>query len=357
MLIVRANDIYNHSKPIELVDLDICPFTKFCHRNATAVLKEDLVPCCTPCSCSDNCWEQGNCCPDKDIIGHRVPELECVLTMVKETEPAGRIAYNGYTYGIKRYRIVTSCPNEEKNKTLVEKCASHNKTSILDYTWVTDESTGRIYQNEHCARCHAVDRYFKWQIRTTYSPALLANFSSLPNIIHSRHCELMVELPDDKVHLADKYRCYKADRAECNITGLWRDYDASVDLACRTYSSPIVTYIQKSLMYKNIYCYYCNGLKGQQFAQSCPNLSDGRNGILSKSFSALIDFTERQPSGVASLCSQNEIFDILILSMINHAPIQKILTDGVQLFLVDEGREDPNTTIRGPSPVYQRNVI
>ena len=158
---------------------------------------------------------------------------------------------------------------------------------------------------------------------------MLTNLSSLPNSIHSRHCELFVELPDDKVHSADNYRCYKADRAECNITGLWRDYDASVDLACRTYVSPIVTYIQKSLMYKNIYCYYCNGLEGQQFAQSCPDLSDERNGILSKSFSALIDFTERQPSGVASLCSQNEIFDIFIVSMINHAPIQKILTDGV----------------------------
>ena len=314
LLIVRANDICNHSKPVELVDLDICPFTNFCHRNATAVLKEDMVPCCTPCSCSDNCWEQGNCCPDKDIIGHHVPDLECVLTMVKESEPAGRIAYNGYKYGIKRYRIVTSCPKEEYNKTLVEKCAGHNKTSILDYTWVTDESTGRIYQNE---QCHAVDRYFKWQIRTTYSPALLANPSSLPNSIHSRHCELFVELPDDKVHSADNYRCYKADRAECNITGLWRDYDASVDLACRTYSSPIIDYFPKSLVYKNIFWYYCNGLKAQQFTQSCPDLSEGGKGASTKSFSALIDFTERQPSGVASVCSQHEIFDEFIVSIIN----------------------------------------
>ena len=44
LLIARANVIYNHSKPVELVDLDICPFNNFCHRNATAVLKEDMVP-------------------------------------------------------------------------------------------------------------------------------------------------------------------------------------------------------------------------------------------------------------------------------------------------------------------------
>ena len=318
LLIVRANSIYNHSKPIELVDLDICPFTNFCHRNATAVLNaKDMVPCCTPCSCSDNCWEQGNCCPDKEIIGHGLSELECVLTMVKGARSVGKLAYNGYSHGIPRYRIVTSCPNEENNKTLVDKCASENKTTIHDYTWVTDESTGRIYQNEYCTRCHNVDSYFKWQIRTTYSPALLANFSSLPNSIHSRHCELFVEPPDDKVHLADKYRCYKADRAECNITGLWRDYDASVDLACRTYSSLIIDYFPKSLVYKNIFCYYCNGLEAQQFTQSCPDLSEGGKGASIKSFSALIDFTERQPSGVAPVCSQHEIFDEFIVSIIN----------------------------------------
>ena len=32
-----------------------------------------------------------------------------------------------------------------------------------------------------------------------------------------------------------------------------------------------------------------------------------------------------------------------------HARIQKYLSEGVQLFLIDEGREDPNITISGPS--------
>ena len=45
--------------------------------------------------------------------------------------------------------------------------------------------------------------------------------------------------------------------------------------------------------------------------------------------------------------------------------IQKFLSEGVQLcqrfifilFIVDEGREDPNTTISGSSLVRQRNAI
>ena len=42
----------------------------------------------------------------------------------------------------------------------------------------------------------------------------------------------------------------------------------------------------------------------------------------------------------------------------NHARIEKVLSDGVQLFtLVDERREDPNTTISGPSLARQQNAI
>ena len=38
-----------------------------------------------------------------------------------------------------------------------------------------------------------------------------------------------------------------------------------------------------------------------------------------------------------------------------HARIQKVLSEGVQ-FLVDEGKEDPNTTKSGPSSIKLRLV-
>ena len=44
----------------------------------------------------------------------------------------------------------------------------------------------------------------------------------------------------------------------------------------------------------------------------------------------------------------------------DHARIHKVLTEGSTFdnvsFLVVEGREDPNTTISGPSSVRQRNL-
>ena len=43
-----------------------------------------------------------------------------------------------------------------------------------------------------------------------------------------------------------------------------------------------------------------------------------------------------------------------------HARIQKVLSEGSKFdnfFIVDEGIEDPNTTINVPSSVRQRNAI
>ena len=109
-------------------------------------------------------------------------------------------------------------------------------------------------------------------------------------LIFAPYCELIVELPEDRMHSADNYRCYRANRAECNITGRWKDYDSDVELACRTYVSPIVDYSPFSMVYKNVYCYYCNGFKAQQFTHLCPDLYKGQRSNLRTSFSALIDF-------------------------------------------------------------------
>ncbi|XP_060573214.1 uncharacterized protein LOC132731112 isoform X2 [Ruditapes philippinarum] len=52
-------------------------------------------------------------------------------------------------------------------------------------------------------------------------------------------------------------RCHSYDYLQtvqisrCNVTGLWRQYDADIDWACRNFITPYKTF-------KNIYCYICN---------------------------------------------------------------------------------------------------
>ena len=62
---------------------------------------------------------------------------------------------------------------------------------------------------------------------------------------------------------------------------------------------------------------------------------------------------------IAIRCKNNETLQQTWWQL-NHARIQKILSEGVQLlrfFLVDESWEDPNTTLCGPSSARQRNAI
>ena len=51
------------------------------------------------------------------------------------------------------------------------------------------------------------------------------------------------------------------------------------------------------------------------------------------------------------------IFSRVLRSAILHARIQNILSNCANVFLVDKGREDPNTTISGPSSARQWNAI
>ena len=52
---------------IERLPTEYCPFTKYCQTNATYTLQgENQTACCQACSCEEDCWERGTCCPDKN---------------------------------------------------------------------------------------------------------------------------------------------------------------------------------------------------------------------------------------------------------------------------------------------------
>ena len=46
-----------------------------------------------------------------------------------------------------------------------------------------------------------------------------------------------------------------------------------------------------------------------------------------------------------------------VFEQYEHARIQKVLSEGSNFFLVDDGREDPKTTKSGPSSARHRNAV
>ena len=304
---------------------DLCPYTDYCTRNATQSLEDvSKSPCCTYCSCADNCWERGNCCVDKQNLIVKQPLESCVEVLLKNS------------YGLKpsnlpRYYVIQSCPTPDD--LLVDKCSGKHQQSLEDFIWATDERTNKIYNNKYCAECHGLVNYTYWQLATDCIDPMNGQTSradAINRIIDS--CSLTV-LPPKSIDVRSN-RCLVPNFSTCNATGKWRTtYGKALETACNNFSQ---IYIRETKTFtdhfKNVYCFLCSVEPRDQIVQdTCMSwrLND-RVGVSGKAtlygFTAILDFTtiEREKdkltdsvSGQGPVCASDEIqdpFQVYILS-------------------------------------------
>ena len=285
----------------------VCPYTNFCYVNATEVLEDttDRVPCCAPCSCEDTCWELGNCCPDKHHI--KTPDATCDDSMTKTSATA---LYR------RRYFVVGDCPAATKNATLVERCKLRNKSSIEDYMWVSDKTTGKIFGNKYCALCNGVPESSSWRMRTTCTGILTVPISeAVEYILSNSSCGIINESPERLIDETNKYACHLPQYTKCNQTGAWGQYVENIDIACNAFTSVFLHYkdLNQGVAYKNMFCYVCNTGTNQPTLCSKPNRPD-RISSTGISFSALLQLTsltesEKTSNTVERGCGIGEIMD------------------------------------------------
>ena len=319
---------------------DICPYNDFCHVNAVEEFNHSTkIPCCMPCSCSRDCSILGTCCPDLDVQHMDLPITKCKLTLVKGA-PVDDKAYDGILKGIRRYRIVDDCPSEEQNTSVIDHCKKIIAESADDYVWVSDTVTGVIYQNRFCALCNHVTSFTQWRTRTTFSPDLLSNISSLSGIISGiikdDGLDLITEVPDNERDRSKLYRCFLPKYSTCNQTGHWRQYDVYTETACESHTSPMFQESPFSLItYKNVYCFLCNVRDLNRMSTECRRY-DADRAVLSANFSAIIDFT-RKTQGLQSTdqspCQVDEVYDnLLVFILLYHSTLLRILIN-ISLFV------------------------
>ena len=296
----------------------LCPYTDFCLTKASKdynYAARNHAPCCSECSCTDDCIETNSCCPDKTMVSHNSTDLVCKNTMVKKRgglKDHGN--YDGYVDGIKRFLITDNCPASEQDKIIQHKCLGTDKTTLDDYVWVSDAATGRIYQNYHCAQCHGIKtRKKNWNIRTLCSRITDYSFHNITETLFSEECNIINEVSEELATEAEEYRCYTPTITVCNQTGQWQQYDAAVDEACKRNTVPffqIDENLFKMVIYNNLFCYVCNTDAIDNADMVCPSITADTR-ISQTSFSALIDFTEGQEHTklAASACDINQIYD------------------------------------------------
>ena len=301
----RQNIVYAIGK-------SLCPYNDFCRRQKEFLPFPDH-PCCEDCSCEDNCWETKTCCPDKEIMETRDPVQNCHASIVKKRNKS--TLYNGLFYGIEAYRIIDNCPESEQNVTVINKCALLDIDHISDYNWVSNFSTGTIYQNKFCAVCHGKTGLTEWRMEARCEEVLYSTFSNLKLLLLSDKCDIINRVPSGKP--GHPYTtCFIPLYSRCNQTGLWETYDQDIEWACNIHEALFLEAdFEHTYLYKNAFCYECNQRENHSATTICKTdiISTIRNNA-SPVFGTLIDYQRDdylenyQPTSDFA-CEVHEMFD------------------------------------------------
>ena len=314
---------YNGSQWLQEISSIYCPHRHHCNDLISRTDEEHHnTSCCAECSCEDDCVDHGNCCPFKENIPNKIPVLQCKTALTKSYSTDNRI-YNGRNFGIERFRIIDDCPTEEKNETLVQQCKGEtNTTALEDYVWVSDQVTGNVYQNKHCATCHGIQKYTPWRISTPCEEVLMTETRNIPDtILSSEKCLIVNEPPSRKAVRVEPARCYIPEYEKCNVTGLWKSYDSEIERACMQidwtyFAYQVLDYGQSySAIYKNLFCYICNNdADPLSKNERCDEGGQYRGGGQGSSFAVVLDFGQLigDPSAADTMseCAANEVLDI-----------------------------------------------
>ena len=279
-----------------------CPYTDLCQSNASQLLKKKTSPCCDDCSCANDCWKKGNCCPDKHNATKQSPTTVCQTTLVKGTSDHDNFD---------KYWVVKKCPETTSNATVAKKCKGKSLKSIKDYLWVSDPVTSRIYNNKWCADCYNVTKFVEWRASTECvqilnGKNLIDEKGSLNN-----ECNLIV-VPPEGIDAANEL-CRKPDISKCNKTGQWMEYNDTLEKACEAFE---LLFYEEHLfgqtVYKNVFCAMCNEpyKRPKDVGRVCkPRVLRERTGHGGRFFGLIDGRFYKQPKSRGDVCALDEVED------------------------------------------------
>lgn len=304
---------------VDRLGTEFCPYNHFCQSNATSKLQtETETACCRSCSCDEDCWKTGTCCPDfQTPETTKRPTEFCMDTIVKRAEN-DNAEFSGASDGMKRYYVITKCPDNEVNITLIAKCMGPIQKRFEDFVWVSDAMTNKIYKNRFCAECNGIHRYKEWQLGTDCSEILEGDYSYREKKFISRSCRLLVT-PPVKLDVTPS-QCLMPDISECNKTGNWRSFDKGLKEACDAVELPFLRDAVASVkVYKNVFCYLCKSGPGENLENVRRPLEDSQKQI-NGPFSFLVLFNYRlfeEPTSTSEFpCAADKVLDPYIVKIL-----------------------------------------
>ena len=180
---------------------------------------------------------------------------------------------------------------------------------------VSDISTNYTYQNIYCATCNAVlnENIVYWGASIECKNRKLFPSSTgtvLEEVNAIRNCNIVYKFTPNGMLMLN---CTPKIN-ECNVTGLWKQYDPLVEAACHAYTA---IYDSK---YKNVFCFLCNEASPAAMPSQCVHIDPGD---ISVPFCALLKFSWTSEANraqdpvtpVENHCTQTQVYDPLNVSV------------------------------------------
>ena len=288
----------------------MCPHTRMCNvlidYNSTLLLVEDIkrFPCCGSClqNCHNDCLKTLDCCIDAlprllttdEVRNVHEKPTKCVL-------PQYRPIHKSRVNNNEAYLMMTRCSPSYEDKTVRDKCLKEYsdfdfEKDIPSFLPVTDNTTKISYKNKYCAMCNWASSsnlvFWKVVLGSTGQVFETNQFQSMSDITllftQDSTSNALFKVPDSlKEDESSVVYCdFYID--ECNVTGLWKEYNADIEALC-------LSYLSKYEDYKNVHCYLCNSLEDPYIPELC------EESLISpppSSFIALLDFNNlEKPEG------------------------------------------------------------
>ncbi|XP_053372745.1 uncharacterized protein LOC128546348 [Mercenaria mercenaria] len=229
-------------------------------QNSSLISNVSSKICCEWCSCDlSTCINytnvgELNCCPEVLNLVDNIFEMNrCIHPQLKPWHP---------DTGIQPAIVMTDkCAHSEAPLDIIDKCERSTTYSNLDtkipVSFISYDDV-ITYRNRYCAYCHNLDdvhlTYWRPKIdcfQQTFDITVLPLNQIVEEVQKSENCKLYF-IPPANVHPSYLQKCGGNIISECNMTGLWREYDHVMATACSAY------YSEFQSAYRNIFCYICN---------------------------------------------------------------------------------------------------
>ena len=254
--------------------MNTLPVTLNVNNNTIAVDQLQALTgiCCLPCSCEDTCRVDNNCCLTKEFE-NKTKEVklesktysECIASVSRSFQQKD---FNSNSYS--NYFMITKCFFDTA-VSIKSHCETPNPYDMADIIPVTSLNSGRIYWNQHCAKCNGDnENVVSWNMTVIFKNdfAFYRNSRTTPYNLDDkeefyyqllRHIDIAYNPPFQMPHkrciqpeLQKPCRKSRNDIPESEHQFLYE--------TCNMFTSPVVAGTTKQIPRRNIFCYICDGV-------------------------------------------------------------------------------------------------